>query len=111
MLTPDNRFLFLKQSDLDCSGIDFSGEKLTIDMAVAIGVEWVEGKPRVSYVFDKAGVYKILTSDNLETELENSHSRTFKVTFSLTQKDSARRVGHKDYGCRINGDNFKVNAP
>lgn len=108
VLTPDNRFLFLKQSDLDCSGVDFYGKKLMIDMALAVGAEWIDGKPKIGYVFDKAGSYKILTGDNLETELENSYSRTFTVSFAPNKKHGKQRVEHKDVGCRINGESFKI---
>ena len=107
VLTPDNRFLYLKQPNLDCSGVDFSAAKLTIDLAVAVGAEWIDGKPKIGYAFEKAGSYKILTGDNLETELDNSYSRVFKVSFS-PKKNSKHRIERKDVSCRINGENFAL---
>lgn len=107
VVTPDNRFLYLKQLDVDCPGVSFSDRNLTVDLTTAAGVEWIDGKPTVDYAFNKAGSYKLLTSDNLETELDNSYSRTFMILYSPSAEINTRRGSQRNLGCLVNGETIE----
>ena len=80
VVKPSGEFFFLVGGGFECPGTAYADHRLTIDTNRAAGISSGE-KPEVSLVFDRAGEYKILVSDNLETELNNSYSTTFRLEF------------------------------
>jgi len=81
------RFFLLADSEIHCRGISFveNGE-IVIDIKRSVGVRWNNSAKRhVEYVFSTGGDYKIVVSDNLETEQENSKSRTFRLRLAPSE--------------------------
>ena len=79
VINPHGDFFVLARNGIYCPGVTYADHRLSIRPSDAIGVAWSEGGATERFVFDRVGRYEIIVSDNLETELENSFSLTYKI--------------------------------
>ncbi|MBV6829103.1 hypothetical protein [Xanthomonas euvesicatoria] len=79
VVTPDKKFIFMKSEEFLCRGILQKGGMIFIDPSAASGYMWDnEGIKREVVVFSKKGIYRVVASENLETEFDNSSARFFE---------------------------------
>lgn len=74
VITPDNKFIFMRADDFLCQGILHENGVIFIDPSFASGYTWSDGIRREVVVFSRKGTYKVVASENLETEFNNSSS-------------------------------------
>ncbi|WP_125825497.1 hypothetical protein ACCP16_14200 [Xanthomonas citri pv. malvacearum] len=80
IVNPQGDFFWLMSSSVLCPGVSYDAGKLNLELSGLSGIEFDEKGGVVSRnVFVMPGVYKVMVSDNLETELENSFSRAFDL--------------------------------
>jgi hypothetical protein len=73
VLTPSEKFIFLRSDESTCQGLVIKDGVLLIDSSIATGYYWdAEGERNAVAVFSEIGTYTIYAADNLETEFDNS---------------------------------------
>ena len=86
IFTPNSRFYILHSQEQGISLWDGSepaeAKTVKINPRTLAGVTWLEGVRTSALVFRAKGVYRFYLADNLETEPENSNSRSIEVTYN-----------------------------
>jgi hypothetical protein len=93
VVDPAGHFSFLLADRFRCPGTTYKKGVLKIDIRNAVGMSSVTDTGTARAVFQMAGKYKILASDNLETELKNSYSSVFELT--LKKADTYKVGGNR----------------
>ena len=93
IVDPDGQFLVVADEGIRCNGITIASDgKIFLDIRQTRGVRWgSDGLAYTQYVFHKTGKYRIIVTDNLETELENSMSLSFYVKLSISRPTASQQ--------------------
>lgn len=95
---PNGEFFWLMRDDVSCPGVSYDDGKLTVRLQGLSGVQFGQRSEVSTPVFTHPGTYTLMVADNLETELDNSFSRTFDI---VVAKDDKLLVGPRQRQCTI----------
>lgn len=85
VVNPGGEFFFVKADGIDCDGVDLVKDGVVLSKDVA-GAVWINGVANIRPVFSSSGTYRVILSDNLESEQEGSFSLSFEVVYKKQER-------------------------
>jgi hypothetical protein len=91
IVAPDGAYYYLQAADDSVpsrlSANEFAELAVVhIDVDSATGIQWVNGKPTKSRIFEIVGEYEVILAENIETEPENTISYTQQITYAAWEE-------------------------